>query len=65
MIRSIPNPPMDRDDVTRFRKNLEKHLRDDYSVAERNHLATQKARAQENVKRIINNCSGKNPLLGY
>ncbi len=56
---------MDRDDVTRFRKNLEKHLRDDYSVAERNHLATQKARAQENVKRIINNCGGKNPLLGY
>lgn len=27
MIRSIPNPPMNREDVARFRRNLEKHLR--------------------------------------
>lgn len=31
MIRSIPNPPMDRDDVARFRCNLEKHLRGDFN----------------------------------
>lgn len=28
MIRSIPNPPMERDDIERFHLNLEKHLRD-------------------------------------
>lgn len=32
MIRSIPNPPMDREDVARFRRDLEKHLRGDFSV---------------------------------
>ena len=27
MIRSIPNPPMGQDDIVRFRKTIEKHLR--------------------------------------
>lgn len=65
MIRSIPNPPMDREDVARFRDNLEKHLRGDFSAEERQHIAELKARAQANAKLIINNCGGKNPLLGY
>ena len=65
MIRSIPNPPMGRDDVARFRRNLEKHLRGDFSAEERHRIEERKARAKANVKRIIRNCGGKNPLLGY
>jgi hypothetical protein len=65
MIRSIPNPPMDREDVARFRRNLEKHLRGDFSAEERHRIEERKARTEANVKRIIRNCGGKNPLLGY
>lgn len=65
MIRSIPNPPMDRDDIVRFRRNLEKHLRGNYSAEERELMASRETRAQKNVQRIIANCGGKNPLLGY
>lgn len=65
MIRSIPNPPMGRDDVARFRRNLEKHLRGDFSAEERHRIEERKARTKANVKRIIRNCGGKNPLLGY
>ncbi|MDE5900119.1 MAG: hypothetical protein K2H33_02035 [Muribaculaceae bacterium] len=65
MIRSIPNPPMGRDDVARFRRNLEKHLRDDFTDEERRQIEARKARAKANVSRIIANCGGKNPLLGY
>lgn len=65
MIRSIPNPPMDREDVDRFRSNLEKHLREDFNAEERHRNAELKARTEANAKRIIANCGGKNPLLGY
>lgn len=65
MIRSIPNPPMDRDDVARFRRNLEKHLRGDFNAEERHRIEARQARTKANAKRIIANCGGKNPLLGY
>lgn len=65
MIRSIPNPPMDRDDVARFRCNLEKHIREDFNAEERHRNAVRKARTETNANRIIANCGGKNPLLGY
>lgn len=65
MIRSIPNPPMDRVDVTRFRQNLEKHLRGDFNAEERHHIEARQARTKANAQRIIENCGGKNPLLGY
>lgn len=56
---------MGRDDVARFRRNLEKHLRDDFTDEERRQIEARKARAKANVSRIIANCGGKNPLLGY
>ena len=65
MIRSIPNPPMDRDDVARFRGNLEKHLRRDFSADERHRIEERKARTEAITKRITANCGGKNPILGY
>ncbi|MBD5232210.1 MAG: hypothetical protein K2M14_07690 [Muribaculaceae bacterium] len=65
MIRSIPNPPMNRDDVARFRGNLEKHLRGNFSEEERHRIEARQARTDANAKRIIENCGGKNPLLGY
>lgn len=65
MIRSIPNPPMDRVDVTRFRQNLEKLLRGDFNAEERHHIEARQARTKANAQRIIENCGGKNPLLGY
>lgn len=65
MIRSIPNPPMGRDDIVRFRRNLEKHFRGDFSVEERRRLKTLNDRTRTNAGRIIANCGGKNPLLGH
>lgn len=65
MIRSIPNPPMDREDVARFRKSLEKHLRNDFSVEERRQNQERKAKTEAITKQIIANCGGKNPILGY
>lgn len=65
MIRSIPNPPMDRDDVARFRRDLEKHLRGDFSAQERLLKQVRQARMEANAQRIIANCGGKNPILGY
>ena len=65
MIRSIPNPPMDKNDVARFRLTLEKHLKGDFSAEEKHQMAEARKRAESNAKRIIDNCGGKNPLLGY
>lgn len=65
MICSIPNPPMDKDDVLRFRDNLEKHLRGDFSLEERKYKLKKENKSKSNAKRIIENCGGKNPLLGY
>ena len=65
MIRSIPNPPMDKDDVARFRSNVEKHLRGDYNEEEWRRITEDKARADANYRQIIENCGGKNPILGY
>lgn len=64
MIRSIPNPPMGREDVAHFRADLEKHLREDFSAEERQVIEARKARAEATAKRIISNCGGRNPLLG-
>lgn len=65
MIRSVPNPPMDRDDVARFRQNLKKHLQGDFNAEERHLNAERNARTKANANRIIANCGGNNPLLGY
>ena len=56
---------MDRADIARFRNNLEKHLRDDFSTEEKHQIEVRQARTKANAKRIITNCEGKNPLLGY
>jgi len=56
---------MDREDVARFRRNLEKHLRGDFTAEERHQMEVRKARAEAITKRIIENCGGKNPILGY
>lgn len=66
MIRSIPNPPMDNDDVIRFRKNLEMHIRGEFkSTDEMIKFESRKKEAEAITKKIIDNCGGKNPLLGY
>lgn len=65
MICSIPNPPMDHEDILRFRKNLEKHLREDFSIDEIRKNEERERRSKSNAKRIIENCGGKNPILGY
>lgn len=65
MIRSIPNPPMSREDVARFRRNLEKHLRRDFDAQEQHQNAKRKVDSEAVAKQIIANSGGKNPLLGY
>lgn len=56
---------MGRDDVARFRGNLDKHLRGDFNAEERHQMELNNARTQANANRIIANCGGKNPILGY
>ena len=56
---------MDKDDISRFRENLEKHLRGDFTMDERKQNEDKKERSRSNAKRIIKNCGGKNPILGY
>ncbi len=65
MIRSIPNPPMGRDDIERFRQNMEKHLRGPINAQEQQALEAQRAETLANANKIIANCGGKNPLLTY
>lgn len=65
MIRSIQNPPMCQDDINRFRQNLSKHLSGNFTEEEKITLDRRKAQAKANAKRIISNCGGKNPILGY
>ncbi len=65
MIRPIPNPPMDEEDIARFRRNLEKHLRGDFTAEERHQMESRRVREEAITKRIIENCGGKNPILGY
>ena len=65
MIRPIPNPPMDKEDISRFRENLEKHLRDDFTLAERKQQEERRKKSKTNAKRIIENSGGKNPILGH
>lgn len=65
MIRSIPNPPMDNEDVDRFRCKLAKHLRGDFSDKEKQQIEAIQARTKANAKQIIANCGGQNPILGY
>ncbi|MBD5237572.1 MAG: hypothetical protein HDS62_08610 [Bacteroidales bacterium] len=56
---------MDNEDIARFRANLAKHLQGDLSKEEKSKIAENKERAKTNVKRILSNCGGKNPILGY
>lgn len=65
MIRSIPNPPMDREDVARFHRNLEKHLRGDFTEEERHQMEVRRVHEEAITQRIIENCGGKNPIFGY
>ena len=65
MIRSIPNPPMGQDDIVSFRKTIEKHLRGNNTPEELQQIQKNKARAKANAEKIISNCGGKNPILGY
>lgn len=56
---------MDREDVARFRCNLEKHLRGDFNAEERHQMKTREIRAKSNVNKLISNSGGRNPILGY
>ncbi|MDE6460123.1 MAG: hypothetical protein K2K52_04720 [Paramuribaculum sp.] len=65
MIRSIPNPPMAKEDVKHFRTNLNKHLNRCFSKKEREEIEKINSRTTATAKIILENCGGKNPLLGY
>lgn len=65
MIHSIPNPPMDKEDISRFRSNLRKHLTGDFSDEEIRQMKKERTRENNISKQIIANCGGKNPILGY
>lgn len=56
---------MEREDIERFRRNMEKHLRGPVNAQERCALEAQRAETLANANKIIANSGGKNPLLGY
>lgn len=56
---------MDREDIARFRNNLKKHLRGELNAEEKRNIKKMNDRAEANYKRIITNCGGKNPILGF
>ncbi|MDE6263623.1 MAG: hypothetical protein K2M11_00610 [Paramuribaculum sp.] len=65
MIRSIPTPPMAKEDVQHFRKNLIKHLTRCFSKKEWEEIERINSRTAVTAKTILENCGGKNPLLGH
>ncbi len=65
MIRSIPNPPMDKSDVKNFRTVMRKCIKGEFSVSEHAHIENKKADMQLAEKIILKNNGGKNPILGF
>lgn len=52
MIHSIPNPPMDKEDRSRFRSNLRKHLTGDFSDEELRQMREERTRENNISKQI-------------
>ena len=65
MIRTIPNPKMNREDVVSFRTVMHKCMTGDFSVSERQAIDRQKQRMKSAEQIIRKNNGGKNPILGF
>jgi len=61
MLPTNPNPPMSRNDVRRFRANVSRQIRGEFTPRERElyHFA------KETYETILKNNGGKNPILGF
>lgn len=61
MIPSNPNPPMSHEDVDRFRENLLRRLRGDYTRREKELYERRKKTYNEYMKAN----GGKNPIFDF
>lgn len=61
MVPSNPNPPMTREEIKRFRHELARRMRGEFTPSERERFN----KANNTYNAIINNNGGKNPILGY
>lgn len=65
MIRTIPNPNTNREDLIRFRKMMHKCVNGEFTVAEKEQIQNRKQEMKRVEKIIRHNNGGKNPILGY
>ncbi len=61
MISSNQNPPMTREEVRRFRNEMTRRMRGDFTPRERENII----KAKNNYNEIIRRNGGKNPILGF
>lgn len=61
MIPSNPNPPMKKSEVERFRSEMARRMRRDFTPQELHRIEG----ANETYKTIMNRNGGKNPLFGF
>lgn len=59
MIPSVSNPIMTTEDICRFRKEMSRKIRGEFTAAERERYD----RARRVYAQIISNNGGKNPIL--
>lgn len=65
MIRTIPNPRTNREDVLRFREMMRKCVKGDFTPTEKSKILDRKQEMKRVEKIIRRNNGGKNPILGY
>lgn len=65
MIRSIPNPNTNREDLIRFREMMHKCVKGEFTAIEKEQIQNRKQEMKRVEKIIRRNNGGKNPILGY
>lgn len=65
MIRTIPNPGTNHEDVVRFREMMHKCVKGDFTAVEKARILDRKQEMKRVEKIIRRNNGGKNPILGY
>lgn len=61
MIPSNPNPPMTREEVNNFHREMARRMRGEFTPQERERFS----RAKSTYEAILKSNGGKNPILGY
>lgn len=65
MIPSVVNPVMSPQEVERFRVEMKRRMRQEFSPQEIIKIETVNRRRQSVYQQVIRNNGGKNPILGF